>query len=55
LDSCGTYQLHAITYFSPRFPRGDIGGNLFTINYTSPVDGQNYNNLHSLYDSVGGA
>lgn len=37
--------LHATTMFSGRFPKGDMGGNLFKIEY------MDYGNLHSFWDS----
>jgi hypothetical protein len=38
--------LHATTHISPNYPKGDSGGNAFTVNLPKP-----YNNLHSLWDS----
>lgn len=43
---------HNVGLFTPQFPTGDLGGNLFNINYT--IDGQLINNTHALFDSVAG-
>jgi hypothetical protein len=41
--------LHAVTlYDDGKFFKGDMGGNLYLINYTSPYD---IDNLHKLWDS----
>lgn len=45
--------LHCTSMFSPEFPNGDQGGNLFLLNYTTP-EGYSIPNLHALFDSVGG-
>ncbi|CAI2376743.1 unnamed protein product [Moneuplotes crassus] len=39
--------LHASTMFSAQFPDGDMGGNLFMIDY----EAEDMNNLHSLWDA----
>lgn len=48
--------LHAVSLFSEEFtpPLGDMGGNLWTIDYTSEVDGMTYSQMHLLFDCVGG-
>lgn len=38
--------LHAASLFDERFPKGDMGGNLYKIRYT-----ENVNELHKLFDS----
>ena len=38
--------LHASSLFDKRFPYGDMGGNLFKINYTEKIE-----QLHKLFDS----
>lgn len=41
--------LHCVSYYSKRFPRGDRGGNLYSVNY------QGYqSNLHVIWDRGGG-
>jgi hypothetical protein len=49
--------LHAVTMFSESKhllpPVGDMGGNLYTLNYTSEF-GKTYTQMHLLYDCVGG-
>jgi len=38
--------LHASSLFDDRFPKGDMGGNLYKIQYT-----ENIEQLHKLFDS----
>jgi hypothetical protein len=38
--------LHTAARFTPSLPGGDLGGNLFFINYTETI-----NELHALWDS----
>jgi hypothetical protein len=39
--------LHATARINPRYPKGDMGGNLFTL-----PEHMNVTNLHSLWDSI---
>lgn len=40
--------LHSTSYYSPMFPNGDLGGNLFTVVYPDNVQ---ITNLHALWDA----
>lgn len=43
--------LHNASLFDPSFPKGDLGGNLYPIEYCE-ADGKCLNNLHKLWDSA---
>ena len=40
--------LHSAELYSEEFPKGDMGGNLFKINY---IPDKNINGLHKFFDS----